>query len=354
VNLSALFLSAKRLNEIVVVPERSRLDDSIGSVEGVGRLRPIAEYEGAVVRWMERESPPTLGELITRDALESGSCFTHLGPFFGRGIGDASCRFADGKHLKRVPVLWAKLDSWKAGLTIHVQAHPANFTSVSAAAELSGKKRLFLLGRLTEVSTSRLLAQAYAIGHIHQYDGRSFPAAEEDDRLRWHMEVFPSMIDTFALDGTEAPPTKDELLQLLRTPEASIKQAFAEVIGEPFVPKDWGGERSDLVSSQVRWRNKQYVTAFLFKGPAKPKPMTVADLGKNGDQISRLFMEPADLLLPQHCSSVTPAVRDHMRAFATRVARLRHFVIIDGADTIRILRRHSKLGFGARASSAHS
>jgi hypothetical protein len=28
--------------------------------------------------------------------------------------------------------------------------------------------------------------------------------------------------------------------------EDAVKQVFAEIIGEPFVPKDWGGEKSDL------------------------------------------------------------------------------------------------------------
>ena len=59
------------------------------------------------------------------------------------------------------------------------------------------------------------------------------------------------------------------------------------------------------------------------KGRAKPKKLTVADLGKNGDQISRLFSEPSDLVVLQHCDRVTSAVRDHMCAFATRIGRLR-------------------------------
>jgi hypothetical protein len=41
--------------------------------------------------------------------------------------------------------------------------------------------------------------------------------------------------------------------------------------------------------------------AFAFKGPARFHPMTLADLGKDGDQIDRLFSEPADILLLQHC-----------------------------------------------------
>jgi integrase len=37
----------------------------------------------------------------------------------------------------------------------------------------------------------------------------------------------------------------------LRVPEDTVKRAFAWLIGESYVPKDWGGERSDLYTSRV-------------------------------------------------------------------------------------------------------
>ena len=33
--------------------------------------------------------------------------------------------------------------------------------------------------------------------------------------------------------------------------EDDVKHAIAEIIGAPFVPKDWGGERSDLFTEQL-------------------------------------------------------------------------------------------------------
>lgn len=345
-NFSALYLSIKRLNEVVTLAPGSRIAGSIGLVPGLARLRPVGAYEDAIVRWMEVESPHTLGELLSKEIVTEGAFFTHLGPFYGRGVSKGGRRYTEGRSLKTVPTIWTNLDSWSEGRTIHLQAHPENYTTMSATGELSGRKRLFVLGRITDASGSCLTAQAYAIGHIYQYDHGNTLLAPEIDRLPWQMEVFPGMIDSFALTDNEAAPTSAELEMLLTTPESDIKTAFAEIIGECFVQKDWGGERSDLVSTQLRWQGQQYSAAFLFKGPAKPKPMTVADLGKNGDQISRLYSEPADFLVLQHCHSVTSAVRDHMRAFATRIGQLRYFAIVDGADTVRILRRHSKLGFG--------
>ncbi len=159
------------------------------------------------------------------------------------------------------------------------------------------------------------------------------------------MEVFPSLVDNFAAEANEDMPTATELARIQRIPESDVKVAFASIIGEPFVHKDWGGEQSDLVSTRVRIHGQTVVTAFVFKGPAKARKLTVADLGKNGDQISRLFSEPSDFVVLQHCHFVTSAVRDHMRAFATRIGRLRPFCIIDGADTVRIFKAYEKLGF---------
>ena len=52
---------------------------------------------------------------------------------------------------------------------------------------------------------------------------------------------------------------------------------LAEIVSEPFVPKDWGGERSDLRSTRLTIEGRPCAAAFMFKGPAKFKPLTVAD-----------------------------------------------------------------------------
>jgi hypothetical protein len=191
-----------------------------------------------------------------------------------------------------------------------------------------------------------LRAQAYIVGHVHEEPRKGMPSIDRFGRLPWQMEVFPQLVDNFAASASDNEPTAADLDKMLTIPESEVKAAFASIIGELFIPKDWGGEKSDLVSTQVRIDGQPVSTAFAFKGRGKAKRLTVADLGKNGDQISRLFSEPSDFVVLQHCHSVTSAVRDHMRAFATRIGRLRPFCIIDGADTVRIFKAYKKLGFG--------
>ena len=63
--------------------------------------------------------------------------------------------------------------------------------------------------------------------------------------------------------------------------------------------------------------------------------MTVRALGKPGDQIVRLFSEPAELLILQHCHQITPSVISMMEAYAHDLRNPREYMIIDGTDTSR-------------------
>jgi hypothetical protein len=166
-------------------------------------------------------------------------------------------------------------------------------------------------------------------------------------RNRWprHARVYPSELDCFAAcEDVPAPSTK-QLEALRELPEATVKAAFGEIIGEPYLPKDWGGEKSDLYSSRLKFDGRPLSAAFLLKGSAVFKPMHPADLGKRGDQLVRLFEEPAELLVLQHCHchKIMPTVIRQMEALAVQPTRPRLYCVIDGADTYRILKAHNHL-----------
>ena len=348
-NLSALFISQKRLSEVLTpdaLPYAARtFSFADRKSDGMLRRQVLTAYEDAAIDWLSSAQLPTLGELLMEGKAAQGQFFTHIGPFFGRNTQEADMRYEEGKPLKKETILWTKLDGFGEGRTLTVQVHPENYTTRSASVEMAGKKRLFMVGRLTDCDEKEMRAQAYIIGHLHEEPRPSKPTIDRFNLLPQQMEVFPPTVDNFSKAQDEGMPNAAEFKRLLEIPETDIKNAFAEIIGELFVPKDWGGEMSDLVSTQVRLYGQQVSTAFAFKGPAKGKKMTMADLGKNGDQISRLYSEPTDFVVLQHCHGVTSAVRDHMRAFSTRIWRLRPFCIIDGADTVRILRAYKKCGF---------
>lgn len=144
---------------------------------------------------------------------------------------------------------------------------------------------MFLLGVVMQIAGSEIKAKPYVIGNLVEKRGEMFAAR------RWanHLEVHIEQIDSFA-KARDVPrsSSKKALAPLKDIPEQMVKEAFADIIGEATVPKYWGGEKSDLFSSSVEIDGQRVSTAFAFKGPAKFRPMTMAELGKNGDQINRL------------------------------------------------------------------
>jgi hypothetical protein len=69
--------------------------------------------------------------------------------------------------------------------------------------------------------------------------------------------------------------------------------------------------------------------------------LTPGKLGKNGDQIQRLFLSPAEIFIVQYHSQIGQSVIEQMKAFATinsvREGKRAWYGIIDGDDTNRLL-----------------
>ncbi|GGW51713.1 hypothetical protein AB0E64_02120 [Streptomyces caelestis] len=209
----------------------------------------------------------------------------------------------------------------------------ARTASSSATGSLAGNRRVYLIGTVTNLSASQVELRPVFIGIRSVIDDRLAAGGPAPGA-----RVYPGDIGQFSAIDFASPLTEAEREAVLRVPEDVVKHAFAGLIGESYVPKDWGGERSDLYTSRVFARGRQVSAAWLFKGPGYPRAMDVRALGKNGDQIDRLFTEPAELLVLQHCHQIKPSVVGMMDTYAHDARRPRCYMIIDGADTGRILR----------------
>jgi hypothetical protein len=207
----------------------------------------------------------------------------------------------------------------------------ARTASSSATGSLAGSRRAYLIGTVTDLTAERIELRPVFIG-IRSFIDDDLAA----EGLAPGLRVYPSDIGQFSGIDFASPLTEAECEAVLRVPEDTVKRAFAGLIGESYVPKDWGGERSDLYTSRVFARGRQVSAAWLFKGPGYPRAMDVKALGKNGDQIDRLFTEPAELLVPQHCHQIKASVVGMMDSYAHDARRPRSYMIIDGADTGRI------------------
>jgi hypothetical protein len=339
-DLTCWYLNRRRVLELVGV-------DSIAGTGGhsdhMSRLAEHVALKNELVAWLNANKPPTLGQLILKGELRENMLFTHFSNFFGKGLPAIHRALEKGKTGVPLAELYTKLDDLKPGCRLTFKFHHEHLTSTSAWGELSKQHQLFGLGLITKISAPVIEAIPWVIASPFPHFGR--PATSIGHRWGNRLQVFVDEIDTFdKVANNIYRPAKSDLDLLRKIPEREIKKAFAEIIGEPNVPKDWGGERSDLFSDRVRLDDKRISTALMFKGPAQFAPLTPAGLGKNGDQIDRLFSEPADLLILQHCHEITPAVRGQMRAYAQQIGRLKLFCLIDGYDTLRLLHAYKKCG----------
>jgi hypothetical protein len=337
-DLTCWYLNARRVAELV---GRSPSYPQAGD-EQARRIGQIIAAKNSVVQWLQDNSPASLEVLLSEDQVAVGSLFTHHSNFFFSGLSKVAEARRKSKQVKPASA-YSKLEEWRPGGRVEFEFHDEHLTAGSSWTELAGQKRMFVLGLVTDIQDTVIKCLPIVIGNIVD-PGSVLPG--DAGPWHFHLELHVDRIDTFSkAEAIDQPRTKAALTRLKDIPEAEIKKAFAEIIDEPTVPKDWGGESSDLFSSRVVVQGQRVSTAFLLKGPAKFHPMTPADLGKNGDQIGRLFNEPADLLVLQHCHEVTTAVRKQMRAYAQQMGNPRRFCIIDGYDTLRILQAYGKCGF---------
>ena len=144
-------------------------------------------------------------------------------------------------------------------------------------------------------------------------------------------------IDEFSKVRDEPVPADCEPMREIS--EAAFKACLAAILGDT-AAKDWGGEHSDYFSAHVSLAGHPHTAAFLLKGPARFRPMTLNHLGKNNDQIVRLAHVPASLLVVQHCHDIGPEVRETLRAFAVQPSSPRRYCLIDGRDSLRLLRAY--------------
>jgi hypothetical protein len=152
-------------------------------------------------------------------------------------------------------------------------------------------------------------------------------------------------IDSFSKVVGVSPESVKNLVPLpIR--EEEIKRRFQEIIGEPFSQKDWGGERSDQFTTRILLKGRREPAAFVYKGKAYiDRPLMISDLGTRGDQVIRLFNEPAKIYFLQCNGRIDSQVYDMMKIYAEKkaVGEEVFYCIIDGIDTARVLRAYDKI-----------
>lgn len=268
----------------------------------------------------------TLQQLAIDGCLTDGTPFIYNGHFFGKGFG------ADNK--KPGLTLTEQLDEPLEGKKLVLEFSKNGLVNETAYTRMSGSTRLFAYAYVAEITDDTVRAIPYAIADlVTSRSPMALPFAST-------LELRSNDIKQFSGSDPMWAPTKADFARMAEVPERKVKETIAGLLGEHEVPADWGGEESDLFSAELLVGGQRRTGAFLLKGPAKFHPMMPRDLGKNGDQLYRLFNIPADIYIVQHCHTISPAVRKTVEAFALQRSLTSpcRYVIMDGYETARLLR----------------
>lgn len=293
--------------------------------------RRIILFEKALAGFLARNVVPALNVEHLHGTLRLGQLvwFEQAIPFKGVGAARAAIRRGENGRASFSAAL-----ATDASFRVRGTYNAERLTCSSAVSELSGTSRKFVLGYVRNLTADDVELRPIVVANRYI---RPTPEIEE-----WYPVdpgyVWAAAVDQFAnVDFSQDVSVAD--LDVLRAiPEQTVKEAFAKVLGEPVVPKDWGGEQFDLwTTNRLSVEGQLLRAAIAFKGPAAFHPMTIADLGKNGDQIDRLAQTAADLLVVQHCHSIRAPVVNMLRVYASDPRNPRRYMTIDGFETVKIL-----------------
>jgi hypothetical protein len=270
----------------------------------------------------------TLTQLAFEGSLRESVPFIYNGHLSGKGFAAA--------NKSQALSLTEKLDQPLDGKKLVFDFSKNGLVNDTAYTRLSGSTNLFAFGYIVGIDETTIRAVPYVIGDLVTVgQAMSSPFISG-------LELRPEEIEQFAGMDPTWFPSKAEFKLMTLVPELAVKELICHLLGDHVVPNDWGGEESDVLSANLLVQGRRHVGAFLLKGPARFHPMKPTDLGKNGDQLYRLFNIPAQIYVVQHCHSIGAAVRKQAEAFALARSFLApcQIVFMDGLTTARLLRAH--------------
>lgn len=285
------------------------------------RVRAI--YAAALLRFCARHDVPTLGMFLTAGR---GSMFCST-----ERVVRSKNVWADGRIQTRLKPIG------NSNRSVVLEYSTSHFYATSVRARMEEGGSVSIIAVFDREDNGQLVFRPLVIG---------FPSVTSDDpawaeKAMWiGYEYYQNFIQDFAefANLSERHRPKD-FSAMKGITERAFKACLAAILGDTAV-KDWAGETSDHFTTNLHLAGRPVTGAFLLKGPAHFRPMTLNNLGKNNDQIVRLSAEPADVLFVQHCHEITPPVRATLRAFAVQPGRPRRYCLVDGRDSLWLLRAY--------------
>lgn len=333
--LSPYYLNSNRLGALggIDIPAESQLSLNENNIE---RVRAM-QFAGGIARALLRSGRvPSLASAYAADAAAG-----QLLAFTTASLSFKGSRLAFEDEARGRPVRRA---TFKGSLALGDEELPVSgellnqhFYSQSSISTLSGKKQVLVMGLFT-FGSGQVALSPYIIGDL--IDDAS-PILNLP--LRNSIRIYPDRIDSFSRLAEAPAAAPEDVAALKQIPEARVKDAIAEIIGEAFVPLDWGGEASDLQTNRLLIDGAPASAAFILKGPGLRGVMHPGNMGKHGDQLVRAFGEPVAVVVIQHCNKIASSVVALAEVLALDPRNPKLFCILDGNDTARLLKAYGKL-----------
>ncbi len=338
--LDCAFLHAKLVFQLINPTLRSLTEQRIAGgrekfAGGLGDTFANSVLTDAVLDILKKQEVQSLEEKLFRnEPCRQGELVWMEQDFYFKGASKAKTIFSETGQSSYV-TFYTTLQRYQ-DLKISGRFNAAHLFGDSSVYAVSGRKNVFIFAFVREVSATEIELRPIFIG-LKMILGQ-FGLNRTTD----YLQVFAEDISEFS-KCREVTRRSVKIDDNKLIPETAVKKYFAEIIYQGFVPKDWAGEKSDLFCDHVHVGGQRCNAAFLLKGPSNFEPMTFRNIGKGQDQILRLYEEPAELFILQHCHYVKPEIYKLMRTFSSDFTRISRYCIIDGEDTLRILKAYGKI-----------
>jgi hypothetical protein len=289
----------------------------------------VSTYCRDLEDWLSEHDVPSPRHALLAGECSAGTLVTAYLPWTWSEVAKERARAHAGEPVRST--FWAYLhDDDSEPIEVLGTFDPNKLTCSTSNVELRGQRSQWILAQVAGSGTNQIELRPAAIATLLLAPPPS----------KWAMDwqrVYPRQVDSFAGVDWDLPVTREQLKRLKDIPERQVKNVLARLIGEESVSKDWGGEINDLYTSRLMIDGLQASAAFLLKGPARFSPMTIAHLGQNGDQLTRLARSPAYVLVLQHCHEIRQEVVSYLQDTASNFRHVRRYLVLDGYDTYRML-----------------
>jgi len=209
--------------------------------------------------------------------------------------------------------------------------------------EMAYVKDDFLSSKLGQIL--RLASDPKALA---EFPTKSNPRSQTSNTINVTMRIPKNMFDIkeIKIDNIDSFSKVRDIpfstsRKLVPIGENVFQAGLQKIIQEEGEQKDWGGETDDLFSTRLTLHGQRVNVAFGLKGKGTAGKLVPKKMGKDGDQIQRLFKAPADVFLVQYWNQMDESILEEMKNMATTRSlyegKTIYYGIIDGQDTQRII-----------------